>query len=355
LRLFVRCAIDAMARKQNAGKLRERQCLFLLDEFFTLGYIDEIAKAAGLMRGYGLQLWPILQDLGQLRKLYGRDGAETFFGNADAHIFFGNTDMETLEYVSKGFGVFTQQEVNTPYTPSKNDFEFEEPRFGFFGSMLMDESERQRLRREEHERQKTDWSVEEENRMRGYQAAMQKAMNRVGKPRMPPDEVRRTVAKGDGDPVARRMIIFGKGDERLILSPAPYFLEKSETREPPKPDAENEAPFTGTREDWKKKYDRKYRVSTEAIKASPFVKFDHIDTLEIMDKESWDGLQSIVWFWHYKDRTTKELDEEIWQTNNNFRVYSFICERVGNAQSGWILKVRKRPWYARLAKKVLKV
>lgn len=102
LRLFVRAALDAMAKGGTKGG---RRCLFLLDEFYSLGYIDEISKAAGLMRGYGVQLWPILQDLGQLIKLYDREGAETFFGNADLHQFFGISDGMTLEYIAQQIGV----------------------------------------------------------------------------------------------------------------------------------------------------------------------------------------------------------------------------------------------------------
>lgn len=114
LRLFTRHALEEMARKTPAGKLRDKQCVFILDEFFSLGYIDEIAKAAGLMRGYGLQLWPILQDLGQLIQLYGREGSETFFGNADVHMFFGNTDQLTLEHMSKLSGTVTLDEIGLP-------------------------------------------------------------------------------------------------------------------------------------------------------------------------------------------------------------------------------------------------
>ncbi len=104
LRLFVRSSIDAMQKNAANGEIRNKQCLFLLDEFFALGFINEIAVSAGLMRGYGLQLWPILQDIGQLEQLYGSDGAQTFFGNADLHQFFGNTDMKTLEAISRMCG-----------------------------------------------------------------------------------------------------------------------------------------------------------------------------------------------------------------------------------------------------------
>ena len=39
--------------------------LFLLDEFAALGRLEAVERAMGLMAGYGLQLWPILQDMGQ--------------------------------------------------------------------------------------------------------------------------------------------------------------------------------------------------------------------------------------------------------------------------------------------------
>ena len=42
--------------------------LFLLDEFAAaLGRLEPVERAMGLMAGFGVQLWPILQDLHQLR------------------------------------------------------------------------------------------------------------------------------------------------------------------------------------------------------------------------------------------------------------------------------------------------
>ena len=211
LRLFVRCAIDAMAKKTASGQLQDKQCLFLLDEFFTLGYIDEIAKAAGLMRGYGLQLWPILQDLGQLTTLYGQDGAATFFGNSDAHIFFGNTDNPTLELISRGCGQIETGDLALPDVTEKDYFR-PSGWSQFFGD------------REAIENEKMDWSVEQENAQRFYQAIMQRSMSDIGKARLPMDRVRDLVAKKQG-PVANNMIVFAKGADRLLLRPAPYFLE----------------------------------------------------------------------------------------------------------------------------------
>jgi type IV secretion system protein VirD4 len=55
--------------------------LFLLDEFAALGRLEAVERAMGLMAGYGLQLWSILQDMSQLRDLYG-PRANTFIANA---------------------------------------------------------------------------------------------------------------------------------------------------------------------------------------------------------------------------------------------------------------------------------
>lgn len=55
--------------------------LGMLDEFATLGRLEPLGQAEGLMASYGVQLWAILQDLHQLKALYGeRHGA--FLANA---------------------------------------------------------------------------------------------------------------------------------------------------------------------------------------------------------------------------------------------------------------------------------
>jgi type IV secretion system protein VirD4 len=68
-----------------------------------LGRLEVIEKAAGLMAGYGVKLWPILQDLGQLKRHY-RESWETFMGNAGILQFFANSDMTTLDWLSKRMG-----------------------------------------------------------------------------------------------------------------------------------------------------------------------------------------------------------------------------------------------------------
>lgn len=77
--------------------------LFLLDEFAALGRLEAIERAMGLMAGYGLQLWPILQDMSQLNALYGKR-AGTFVANAGVQQVFGVNDLETAQWLSRMIG-----------------------------------------------------------------------------------------------------------------------------------------------------------------------------------------------------------------------------------------------------------
>jgi type IV secretion system protein VirD4 len=65
--------------------------LYLLDEFASLGHLAPVERAMGLMAGYGVQLWPVLQDIHQLRATYGHR-AGTFLSNAGVLQVFGVND-----------------------------------------------------------------------------------------------------------------------------------------------------------------------------------------------------------------------------------------------------------------------
>jgi type IV secretion system protein VirD4 len=107
LRLLVAQALQDIARDaeaSQAGAQRLKQpALFLLDEFAALGRLEAVERAMGLMAGYGLQLWPILQDMSQLRDLYGAR-ANTFVANAGVLQTFGVNDFETAKWLSQMIG-----------------------------------------------------------------------------------------------------------------------------------------------------------------------------------------------------------------------------------------------------------
>jgi len=97
LRLLVSQAVTDMAR--STARLA-RHVLFLLDEFAALGRLEPVERAMELMAGYGLQLWPILQDMHQLKATYG-ERAGTFMFNAGVIQTFGVNDHATADMLSR--------------------------------------------------------------------------------------------------------------------------------------------------------------------------------------------------------------------------------------------------------------
>jgi len=87
--------------KNNRGSV---PVLFQLDEFAQVGSLRVIADLMGIGRGYGIQLWPVLQDLNQLEELYPKRW-QTFLGNSGAQIFLGSNETKTAKYVSEQCGV----------------------------------------------------------------------------------------------------------------------------------------------------------------------------------------------------------------------------------------------------------
>lgn len=225
LRLFVRLGLMVMMSDLVTPGKPSGRCLFLLDEFYTLGRVELIAKAAGLMRGYGVQLWPFVQDLSQLHSVYQQD-YETFFSNADAHVFFGVNDKLTSHYVSDSLGAVTPEEVGMaplggiglPITGAATS--------AVLGAMVG--------RRGGGMGAAAGAAVGLAGAginmaiQASHQAAMaefeQKKMA-LGRPRLSPDEVRVLLGKPDGFVVVPRLLVFAKAGHALLISPAPYFVE----------------------------------------------------------------------------------------------------------------------------------
>jgi type IV secretion system protein VirD4 len=115
LRLMVAQAIHDLARSPARPAA---PVLFLLDEFAALGRLEPVERAFGLMAGYGLQLWPILQDMHQLWGAYGKK-AGTFVSNAGLVQIFNVADVETASWVSKSIGATTMSYQTTGTSTSR--------------------------------------------------------------------------------------------------------------------------------------------------------------------------------------------------------------------------------------------
>ena len=93
----------------------KKRVLILLDEFANLQRMEPVRRAVSLLAGFGASLWIFIQDLSQLKTLYG-DGHETFIANAEVFQVFGTADVATAKYVSERAGdttVFTETESQT--------------------------------------------------------------------------------------------------------------------------------------------------------------------------------------------------------------------------------------------------
>ena len=77
--------------------------LFLRPRIPRPGCLEAVERAMGLMAGHGLQLWPILQDMSQLKDLYG-DRAGTFIANARVQQIFWGNNFETAKWLSQMIG-----------------------------------------------------------------------------------------------------------------------------------------------------------------------------------------------------------------------------------------------------------
>lgn len=105
-----------MARNRNAKRV-----LFLLDEVAQLQRMQTILDMASLWRGYGLTLWLIFQDLGQMKSIYPDGEWQTLMSCCAAKQFFGVDDYDTSELISKTIGQTTV--LSNAYMQGENSSE----------------------------------------------------------------------------------------------------------------------------------------------------------------------------------------------------------------------------------------
>jgi type IV secretion system protein VirD4 len=107
LRLIFSAALRALYRPHPVA------CTFYLNEFASLGRLQPIEAALGLVAGSGIQLVIVVQSLTQLAQIYGATGWENFFGQAGAVVLIGPpADAFTADYLSKRSGERTIAQPN---------------------------------------------------------------------------------------------------------------------------------------------------------------------------------------------------------------------------------------------------
>lgn len=74
-------------------------CL-ILDEFPALGKLEILKANIGLLRSYHIRALIIIQEIAQLREIYGREGANIFL-NLKTKVAFSQNNYESSDYISK--------------------------------------------------------------------------------------------------------------------------------------------------------------------------------------------------------------------------------------------------------------
>lgn len=113
LRLMIATVVQALMKDTARAEV---PVLLMLDEYFAIAGGDTgratfpmIDRNMAMLRGYGIKLWTVWQDLSQAQRAYGRDGFETFLANAGVLQTFATQDLTTSDYISKRTGQTTRR------------------------------------------------------------------------------------------------------------------------------------------------------------------------------------------------------------------------------------------------------
>ena len=113
LRLVIAAGMQAMiASRENATGKPLHRCMFLIDEFGSIGHIPDVAGQLAQMRGYGMDFTLILQGLNQLKEHYG-DAQNSILGNCRYKYFCDVNDLDSAKYLSETLGKKTVQTVGS--------------------------------------------------------------------------------------------------------------------------------------------------------------------------------------------------------------------------------------------------
>lgn len=108
---WLRLVITTLMRGIVRAKGSKKRITFLLDEFYSLGYLREIETGLSQYSGFNITLWPILQSISQLKQLYPKSW-ESFIDNSNVQHYFGINGEATMDYVSKLSGTYAYMNVN---------------------------------------------------------------------------------------------------------------------------------------------------------------------------------------------------------------------------------------------------
>jgi len=100
----------------SLNESRTRRLWFLFDEFARLQRLPSLETLLSMGRGYGACFVGAVQDINQLRDLYGDRGADSLVGSCGTKLFFASNSARTSEWASNELSKVETLEIIPTYT-----------------------------------------------------------------------------------------------------------------------------------------------------------------------------------------------------------------------------------------------
>lgn len=134
LGLLARQAITAVTRPRSTTPV-----LFLLDEFANMGKLAGLGESLTGLPGLGVRVWAIVQELADLRRVYGKELTQTILSQAEVKQFFAVQSDELARELSRALGIQTVKTMS--YSLGRRDDEEIVPSVGEAGKPLLSADE----------------------------------------------------------------------------------------------------------------------------------------------------------------------------------------------------------------------
>jgi type IV secretion system protein VirD4 len=101
MKIFYQQACEFLTRKMPNKDEEPYGVLMILDEFPTLGKMEQFKVGIAYFRGYHVRLFLIIQDTQQLKGIYEEPGMNSFLSNSTYRITFSANNVETAKLISQ--------------------------------------------------------------------------------------------------------------------------------------------------------------------------------------------------------------------------------------------------------------
>jgi len=113
MNLVVSSAIELVGRDRT-----NKRVTFLMDELANLGYLPNLLRGMAQYRAQGVRVHGCIQQVSQIRRLYGAEGWRDMVGLCDVVQAFGVTEYETCKLLSDMAGQTTVEDVSQNLAPA---------------------------------------------------------------------------------------------------------------------------------------------------------------------------------------------------------------------------------------------